>query len=269
MFRPRHACLLKSLLAGAWLGAALLGPAEFLAQQKKDRPTRSKPQAKPVEAPVPFYEGEKLEYRVQWSKSLDAATVWLIVNGRGPFYGREVWHFQAQAHTIDPMRFLYALDDQFDSYSESAGLASLQYEMHLREQGKQEDAVFRLSAEGDPAPGGVSTVRVLPGTRDPIGFIYSIRAVDWARTKEIRAPVFDGKKLYEVWARLEVDRREISVPAGKYGASRIEIRVYERGRELAETRFWVWLSDDTRRTLVLLEAELPFGSARVELIRAE
>ena len=218
---------------------------------------------------MPFRAGEKLDYRVQWLKLLNAATVRLAVAERRAFYGRQAWHFQALAHTIDVVRLLYTLDDQFDSYTEPATLASLQYEMYLREQGKREDSVFRMSTEGDPAPASISSVRVLPGTRDPLGFLYYLRAVDWRRTTEARCPVFDGRKLYEVRARLAAEREEVSVSAGKYAASRVEVRVYERGRELANTYFWVWLAHDAGRTPVLMEAEVPFGSARVELSHAE
>jgi hypothetical protein len=93
--------------------------------------------------------------------------------------------------------------------------------------------------------------------------------VDWQHTREARSAVFDGRKLYEARARVEVERSEISVPAGNYSASRIEVRIYERGHELAQTRFWVWLAHDAGRTPALIEAEVPLGSARVELVRVE
>ncbi len=241
------------------------------AGQKKP-PALPKPDLKTraVETTVPFQAGERLEYRVLWSSfSVNAATVRLAVTERRPFYGREAWHFQALAHTVDTMRLLFALDDQFDSYSNPAELTSLQYEMHVQEQEKKEDAVYRMTTDADPAPGTGSAVRVLPGTRDPLGLLYYLRAVDWQRTTEVQSPVFDGRKLYEVKARLGLERGPVSVAGGKYDASRIDLRVYERGNELGQTRFSVWLAHDPNRTPVLLEAEIPFGAARVELIRAK
>jgi hypothetical protein len=264
MTLTRQTRLFASVLAGLLLTAVLLAPAA----QQKAQPKRVLP-VQPVESPGPFRAGETLDYRVQWAQLLNAATVRLVVAERRPFYGREAWHFRAMAHTIDPMRYLFVLDDQFDSYTDPVTLAGLQYEMYLREQGKREDSIFRLTTEGDPTPGVGSAVRVLPGTRDPLGYLYSLRAVDWQRTRETRAPVFDGKKLYEVRARMDVDLRDVSVPAGSYSASRIEVRVYEHGREVPQTRFWVWLTRDARRTPVLMEAEVPFGTARMELIRAQ
>lgn len=241
-------------------------------QGKKKRPVDAsgvRP-AKPAEVHVPFRAGEKLDYRILWSKFfVNAATVRLAVIERRPFHGKEAWHFQAQAHTIDTMRLLFPLDDQFDSYSELGAMVGLQYEMYLREQGKEQNSVFRMTTEGTPAPSSGSAVRVLPGTRDPFGLLFFLRAVDWQRSREVQCPVFDGKKLYEVMARLELERGEARVPAGTYAASRIEVRVFERGAEVPQTRFWLWLAHDATRTPVLVEAEIPFGSARVELTRAE
>jgi len=264
MTLTRQTRLFASVLAGLLLAAVLLASAA----QQKTRPKRVLP-IQPAEPLVPFRAGETLDYQVQWAKLVNAATVRLAVTERRPFYGREAWHFRARAHTIDPMRYLFVLDDQFDSYTDPITLAGLQYETYLREQGKREDSIFRLTTEGDPTPGVGSAVRVLPGTRDPLGYLYSLRAVDWQRTRETRAPVFDGKKLYEARARMDVDLRDVRVPAGSYSASRIEVRVYEHGREVPQTRFWVWLTRDARRTPVLMEAEVPFGTARVELTRAQ
>lgn len=237
---------------------------------QKEGPARPDPktQSSPMETRAPFRAGERLEYRVLWSSfSLNAAILHLSVNERRPFYGRDAWHFQALARTVDAMRLLFPLDDQFDSYAEPDGLASLQYETYLREQGKTEDRIYRMSTDGDPAPRTGVALRVLPGTRDPVGLLFYFRTVDWRHHKEVRCPVFDGRKLYQVEARLELERGEVMVPAGKYAASRIHVRVFERNKELDQTSFSVWLAQDAGRTPVLLEAEIPLGSARVELTR--
>ncbi len=271
---PRHSRK-KTRAAGR---LCLTAPAILLAalsvlpagQKKRPGPAKPEPSAGPAWLPAPFRAGEQLEYQIIWSQfKVHAGTARVSVMERRPFYGREAWHFQALAHTTDTMRILYSLDDQFDSYTDPATLTSVQYEFYLHEQGRNRKGTYRMTTEGDPAPSASSAVRVLPGTRDPLGLVYSLRATDWPRSGEIRVPVFDGGTLYEVRARLELDRGQVSVPAGQFSASRIGIRVYERGNELADTRFWVWLAQNVSRTPVLLEAELPIGSARLELVRAE
>lgn len=230
-------------------------------------PARSAPETPPKETAVPFGAGEQLDYRIGWEKFLTAATARMRVVERRPFYGRMAWHFQTRARTVEPVRFLYALDDQFDSYTDAATLAGLQYETYLREPGKKEDNIVRMSTKEQPAGDDGPTVRVPEGTRDPLGALYSLRAHDWSRAETLQMPVYDGKKLYELRARKARVGEAVTVPAGSYKTTLLELHVYERGRELRDTLFRIWLSDDAGRVPVRIEAGLPVGTFRVELER--
>jgi len=170
MARPGKKFLTAFFALAAWSAGALLS-ADWLARAAAGQPA--------ADAPVPFTSGEQLHYRIGWQNFLTAATARLSVVERRPFYGRTAWHFQAKARTAEPVRLLYTLDDQFDSYTDTVSLAGLQYEVHIREQGRQEDTVVRMSNEGQPATGEEPTVRVPAGTRDPLGAFYSLRAADW------------------------------------------------------------------------------------------
>lgn len=224
--------------------------------------TKSVPAPAPL--PVPFQPGERLTYRITWGPA-EAASAELEILPQQFVAGHNAWHFQAKANTIKTTRFIYPLDDQFDSYSDESALDSLQYEMYIREPGKNRDRIIRMNREGKPAPPAPS-VRVPAGTRDPLGLVYALRAFDWSKSKETKFPVYDGGKLYEVRARQLSTGGKVSVPKGTYTASRIELRVFERNKEVTTARFWVWLASDAARTPVLIEAELPFGSIRVELV---
>ena len=257
------------LVFGAPLLAALLAFGSIgFAQQSKNSKKRGKtpPAAAPVAASVPFRSGENLEYRVLFSKySVNAAKIETSVIEQRSFFGRPAWHFRAVAHTLDTTRMLFAIDDQFDSYTSAANLFSLQYEMYLHEQGKAQTNLYRMTGDGDPAPPDVTAVRVAPGTRDAISFLYNLRAADWQRTPEVKAPVFDGHRLYDAVARIDTPQGTVSVPAGNLPAFRVAIKLFDHGKELTDTRLWLWLGKDAARTPVLVEAEIPFGTARIEL----
>jgi hypothetical protein len=109
---------------------------------------------------------------------------------------------------------------------------------------------------------------VSPGTRDPLGAVYALRGVDWQQTPESRAPVYDGRDVYEMRARLEIPAETLAVAAGNFSVSKISIRLFQRGREVAGTNFTAWFANDAARTPVLMLAELPLGSLRVELVSA-
>lgn len=243
--------------------------ASFIAAAQSKRTAKPSPDISkqaPHAAAVPFNAGEHLSFRVIWSKfSVNAATIQLAVVERRDFFGRMAWHFRALAQTIDTMHIVYPLDDQLDSYTDASQLNSIQYEMYLHEQGKQQTNSWRLISDGSPAPSNVTAARVSPGTRDPISLLYILRAADWKNAPQLRVPVFDGKNLYEVVAHLESSSEQAVVPAGQFSASKIGVRVYDHGQELSNTHFEVWLAQDATRTPVLVETELPIGTARLEM----
>lgn len=254
---------------GRLAGMALLGVTLLAAgqSQRGHKPAAKSPTpAAPVEAVVPFRVGEKLSFRVIWSKfAVNAGTVDFLAAQHATFFGQPAWHFQARAQTVDTMRLVYPLDDQFDSYTEGVKLASIQYEMYLHEQGKQQNETWRMTVDGSAAPSDATAARVLPGTRDPLGFLYALRARDWKSAPELRGPVFDGHHLYDVDAKLGLAAGHVTVPAGEFDASRVDVRLSEHGQEVNDTSFSLWIAQDATHTPVLIEASIPLGTARVEL----
>jgi Protein of unknown function (DUF3108) len=214
--------------------------------------------------------GETLEFAADVSKLSNVANLRLQVLNKSDFQGKSAWHLRALAHTENPLRMIFELDDQFDSYSDAERFSSLQYEMHLIERGEKVNSVQRLvsSAEDHSGP-NVTATHVLPGTRDPLGFMQYLRTVDWSKTREVRSPVYDGHKLYDVRASVASSAENVTVPAGTYSACKIDIQVLDNGLELKDTRFSLYLANNTARTPALLEAVLPFATARVALVSAK
>ena len=222
-----------------------------------------------ADAGLPLRSGEILEYTANVASLTNVANLKLQVREHKPFLGKSAWHLQASAHTENPLRMVFELDDQFDSYSDATTMTSLQYEMHLSERGQKVESVQRMTSTGsEPAAANVTEARVLPGTRDPLGMMQYLRNADWAKVAEVRGPVYDGHTLYEVRAKLVSPSEAVSVPAGNYKASKIEIKVFENGAEMKDAHFTLYISHNQARTPLLLEAVLPVATARVELLRA-
>jgi hypothetical protein len=289
--------LAAALVAGSayyWLHGRSVRPQPALASAPKaqpaDRPAggaatkpvkaiplRSTPEAEPgrIAAPEPkpgqpLRTGEILDYTADLAKVSNVASLRLQVAERRNFVGKSAWHLQAFARTQSPLRMVFELDDQFDSYSDAETLASLQYEMHLSERGQKVDSVQRMTTTGkEPATPNASQTYVLPGTRDPLGMMQYLRHVDWAKTHEVHAPVYDGRKLYDVRATLAAPGQNVTVPAGSYVTDKVEIRVFDNGAEMKDAHFFVYFAGNGARTPVLLEAEMPFATARVALARSK
>jgi hypothetical protein len=231
------------------------------------QPAASEPTTAPPADTGPIKQGEILDYSANVSKLNNVATLRLQVAAHNDFLGKPAWHLQAFAHTQNPLRMVFELDDRFDSYSDASALTSFQYEMHLSERGQKVDSVQRMTVTGkEPASPGASQTHVLPGTRDPLGMMQFLRTVDWSKTPEIHGPVYDGHKLYEVRAAL-AGSAPVTVAAGSYNTSKIAIRVFDNGTEMNDAKFALYLTKDPAHTPVLLEAVLPFAEARVELTK--
>jgi len=214
--------------------------------------------------------GETLDFIANVPKlNSTVANLRVKVGERRNVAGKDAWHIQAFAHTENPYRMVFELDDEFDSYSEITNLASLRYEMHLNERGQKVDTVERMTASSkEPAPADEVAARVLPGTRDPIGMLMYLRSVDWSTTREVKSPVYDGHKLYDVRAVLVGKSQSVTVGAGKYTTTKIEIHVMENGVEMKDAHFLLYLADGAEKLPVLMEAVLPVATARVELVKA-
>ena len=217
------------------------------------------------QASIPFAAGELLTYRLTWSVFSNAATVQLMVVEKRDLFGIPAWHFRASAHTQVPLRSLAEIDDQFDSYADAATLESRQYETYLNELGEKENTVLQLASIRQAARGHASVVLVKPRTRDPLAVLYVLRAVDWGRTPEFRAPVYDGEDLYEMRARVELLEDAISVSGKEVTATKIAVVLF-RGGYQSRTRCWIWLSRDAERVPLVIQAQLPYGSVRGELV---
>lgn len=261
--------LLATLAALAGVSAAFLHRA-FAAQtpqslaRKSARTNASLPPSA-NELPMPFRPGERLNYQVSWAAFTTAASLELSIPEVRDLYGWHTWHFRASAHTTNTVRALFAIDDEFDSYTDGTTLESRQLESYLNEMGRKQDEQWRFVAEGQASRAPEPTLIVLPGTRDPLGALYALRAVDWQRVPEIRAPVYDGHQFYEMRAKMEGSSEVVEVAAGRFSTARITVQVFQHNKEVSGIDFAMWLASDSARTPVLMRAELPFGTLRVEL----
>ncbi len=269
--RPRSHSSAKSAARGASaLPAAPSQPAGAASsdtdqKQKKNSKDATAAKEAAKAAAVPFSAGEILDYNVSWAAFPSAATLHLSVIERRNLYGWDSWHMKATGSTENPVRRIFEIDDEFDSYMDAATLASHQYEMYLNEMGKSEKSMMELTPQGSVPRGGIASVIVPAGTRDPIALLQSMRAWDWDRTAEMRVPVFDGHNLYDVHANRDAADEEVAVPAGNFRAAKIAVHIYKGATEMQQIRFTLWVARNGARVPVAMEAELPFGTFRLEL----
>jgi hypothetical protein len=241
--------------------------AAFSAPPASSKIAEPSDRAASTEAARPLHAGEVLDFAADVAKLSNVANLRLQIVEHRNFFGKNAWHLQAVAHTENPLRMMFELDDQFDSYSDDATLSSLQYEMHLSERGEKQESIQRMSTGGtERATPNATQTRVVPGTRDPLGMMQYLRTVDWQSERQVRSPVYDGHKLYDVRASY-TGADSVTVPAGTFPVSKIDLHVFDDGTEMKDARFTLYLASNPARTPVLLEAVMPFATARVALVK--
>jgi hypothetical protein len=57
------------------------------------------------------------------------------------------------------------------------------------------------------------------------------------------------------------------VPAGSFSTTKVDLHVFDEGTETKDARFTLYLANNPTRTPVLLEAVMPFATARVALVK--
>jgi Protein of unknown function (DUF3108) len=261
-----------ALAAFALAGAVAILPAAGQSPAKATHAKAAKAKADPAEpvkpAAMPFRTGETLNYRASWSAFSNAASVQLTVPEQRDLFGYPTWHLRAQAHTVNPVRSVFSVDDQFDSYADQSTLECRQYETHLDELGKIQDEVFHFTAPGQPSRAPGPSVIVVAGTRDPLGTLYELRHFDWERTPQFQGTVYDGHDLYEVTAKRETADDKVAIAAGAFSASRIAVDLFQHQKPVPGVHLIIWIANDAAHTPVLMQAQLPFGNVRAELISA-
>jgi len=242
-------------------------PGTCAAQAVTHKPSRkSKSEVRAKDLVVPFRVGETLKYQVSWSAFATAANVEISVPEHRELYGWQAWHFRAVARTLNPVRRLFTIDDQFDSYTDATTFETRQYEQYLNEMGRSLNQQWRFVRDGETTRAPGPAVVVLSGTRDPLGFLFGLRSIDWRKTTDVHWPVYDGHNLYDVRANLEeLDDREL-VLAGTFSTTRVAIRVLQHGTEVPGINFAVWIANEAEHAPVLMKAQLQFGSLEVQLV---
>ncbi len=102
-------------------------------------------------------------------------------------------------------------------------------------------------------------------TLDPLSSFYYIRTLPLEVGKSVFIDVFDSKKLYK--AEIQVLKREvIETSAGTFKTLLIRPIVTSEGIFFRKGDILIWLTDDSRRTPVMVKTKVGIGSVKAVLV---
>lgn len=211
---------------------------------------------------VPYAVGERLEYDVRFGK-MKVGTGSMEVVGVEHIRGISTWHTVFQVH--GGLRFVYNVDDTFESWIDRSTGNSLRFQQNLNEGRRDVERVFEIFPErAQFIEQGDTLERSVHAPLDDGSFLYFLRTI----------PLEVGETYtFERYFRpdrnpvtIKVLRKErVSVPAGDFDAIVVQPVIKTKGIFSENGHAEVWLSDDPSRIMLQMKSGLSFGSINLYL----
>lgn len=223
---------------------------------------------------MPFHQGEKLTFGVQWG-FLPAGEATLEVLPADIINGVPSFHFAMITKTNKYIDLFYKIRERQDSYIDNRVTHSILYKK--RSEGKHpRDVVVNFDWEKKEAVYSsfgekMKPVSILPGSFDPLSFLYVIRLHDLGIGKVIEISVTDGKKCINVKA--VVSKRETIILAGKqYETLLVEPdleTIGDIGKKSNGGNLQIWFTANERKIPVKMKSKVGIASFIFELTDVE
>ena len=222
---------------------------------------------------VPFTVGETLEYDVSWSAFLTAGSATLKVQEKKASYGSRAYYISAEGRPIPLIATLYPVYYKADTLLDVFTLLPQRGSIYSDERGERKTQVTvfdrgagSASYELQPATGAKTELPVPLLTQDVLSAVYVLRASPLLEGGRLTMLLFDRGVLQTV--RIAVGAKErIPTAAGVFRAWRITPVLTDSDGRQGYSGLVLWISADSRRLPVRLEAELAVGRF-VLLLRA-
>jgi len=222
------------------------------------------------EREVPFSEGERLKFLVNWSHII-AGELTLEVMPMAKAKGLTCRHFAMTGKTSKFIDIFYKVRDRIDAYTDVGVTHSIFYTKKRRGSKKKNEKIDfdwkRQVAIYTKNGRRRQTVKLMPGTFDPLSVFYVFRLHRMAVGQTIRVPVSDGKKC--VMGEAKVIRREtIQIANMPYDCFLVipDLKhiggAFEHGKG---SKMKMWFTSDQRHIPVKVQAKVKVGTFTLEL----
>ncbi|MGZ3687658.1 MAG: DUF3108 domain-containing protein [Bdellovibrionota bacterium] len=250
-------------------------------QEKRLRHRLRKRPSSPTELPAlasrrpevdPIWLGEEHLFQVRYFGA-NAGEFGIKVLPYKQMDGRKVYHLRAEAISSPAFGLIYRLDDVLESFLDYEELFSHRFHMALDESRQSRDQLelhdqdkaetFYWNRWKDSQSGKIRESRVkapLPKlAQDSLSALFYLRTVPLADGTTLSFPVVSQGTSFEAVATV-VRRERAETPLGERPCIVVKIDTRYHGDLQKRGDTFLWLTDDERRFLVRLEAQLRVGT---------
>jgi hypothetical protein len=220
-----------------------------------------------VEAAVPFAVGERLAYDVTYSSYLVAGTAVTTVQDKRPASpGGPSYSIVVEGRPIPMLANLYRLYYKMDTLLDSVTLLPHRGSIYTEEGPRKRTASTRFDRATNKAlfevqaeTSGRLEFDVPPQVQDGLSALYVLRTMTFKPGDTISLPVADEGVVYTLRASVAGTER-VSVPLGEFNASILKVAITDPNGQPAAANAAMWISTDTRRLPLKMQADLAVGS---------
>ncbi|MBN1952897.1 MAG: DUF3108 domain-containing protein [Bacteroidales bacterium] len=230
-----------------------------------------------------FTIGEQLDYEVYYNLGslwLNAGYVEFDVKPR-VYRGKEVYHLDGTGGTYKSYDWIFTVRDHYQSYLDKDKLVPVWFRRQNDEGGFKVDYEYEFDSErkkiysktwNSERPYREDTLDLLPCTFDVMSLVYYARNLDFSGMNpgdSIPTGTFIDNERYDLYIRY-LGKETIETREGtayrciKFSALLVEGTIFKGGEDLQ-----VWVTDDSNRVPVIVEAKILVGSIKTYLKSAQ
>ncbi|MEP6731427.1 MAG: DUF3108 domain-containing protein [bacterium] len=211
---------------------------------------------------APWGVGERLEYEVRFGK-LKVGSASMEVADVQDVRGHDTWHTVFEVH--GGLRFVYHVDDTFESWIDRRSGNSLRFRKDQNEGHRDVEQLYEIYPERSVYVQGTDTAKTT--VKDPLddgSFLYFIRTIPLTVGQTYSFDRYFKPDRNPVTIKV-VRKEHIRVPAGEFDAIVVQPIINTPGIFSENGRAEVWLSDDKNRIMLMMKSGLSFGSINLYL----
>jgi hypothetical protein len=223
------------------------------------------------DATVPFAVGETLTFDVAYMRMLVAGTATARVVERKAANNSTAYALVAEGRPISLVARLYPVYYKMDALADTVTLLSQWTALYAEETGKHRQTTTFFDRQNKRAfyevpsdPALKDTFSVPADVQDGLTLLYVLRTRQFAAGDRLVIPVADDGSLYTA-EFVTQGRERTSVPFGDLDAWNIRIRIVDSQQQEVGKNLGVWISTDSRRLPLRIEAALPVGTFSLAL----
>lgn len=225
----------------------------------------------------PFTENEVVVHSVSYFAA-EAGKLTFQVKPFVEVNGRKSYNFLTDLKTSRLFSSFYSVDDQVETYVDFEDLTPHVFKLHIKESGQLREAQSYFDHKTLKAnywetkytekKGNEKKQQewdILPFSQNAFSGIFYMRIFKWEIGKEYSFRVADDEKNI-VFKGTALKKEKITTSAGEFDAIQIKAQIVSRGALEQAGDVYFWLSDDSHKYMLRIEAKIKIGTLVSEVI---